>query len=144
MRLMTQNALSIQAPLGRIRDFITDTDPERPGTIDLKKFGARRFIDAARIFALANGVDSTNTVHRLTLASAKMKIAPGDLAPIIEGFNFIQLLRLRHQHKEQADGRAGGNDLNPDHLNALGRRTLKASLCQARSLQQRLKHDDQT
>jgi len=144
MRMMAQNALSVQPPLGKIRDFITDADPEHPGTIDLKKFGARLFIDAARIFSLAQGVSNTNTVQRLRLASAKMNVSTDEVGSIIEGFNFIQLIRLRHQHFEQEHGRPGDNFVKPDDLNQLERRILKESFRQVRKLQQRLKLDYQT
>jgi CBS domain-containing protein len=143
MRMMAQNALTVQPPLGKIRDFITDADPEHPGSIDLKKFGARLFIDAARIFALANGVANTNTVQRLKLASVKMKVPSHEISSIIEGFSFIQLMRLRHQHLEQEQGREGDNFIRPDQLNELERRILKESFRQVRKLQQRLKLDYQ-
>jgi CBS domain-containing protein len=144
MRMMAENALTVQPPLGKIRDFITDADPEHPGTIDLKKFGARVFIDAARIFALAQGVANTNTVQRLKLASVKMKVPSHEISSIIEGFSFIQLMRLRHQHLEQEQGREGDNFIRPDQLNELERRILKESFRQVRKLQQRLKLDYQT
>ncbi|MFZ2855111.1 MAG: DUF294 nucleotidyltransferase-like domain-containing protein [Rhodocyclaceae bacterium] len=143
LRMMAQNALAVLPPLGKIRDFITDADAEHPGTIDLKKFGARLFIDAARILSLAQGVSNTNTAQRLKLASAKMNIAAGEVGSIIEGFNFIQLMRLRHQHFEQEHGRAGDNFIKPDDLNDLERRILKESFRQVRKLQQRLKLDYQ-
>ena len=142
-RMMAQNALSVSPPLGKIRDFITDADPERPGTIDLKKFGARLFIDAARIFALAHNVSATNTVQRLKLSAGPMNAPADEVAAIIEGFNFIQLLRLRHQHFEQEHGREGDNSVRPDELNELERRILKEAFRQARKLQQRLKLDYQ-
>lgn len=143
LRMMAQNALSVQPPLGKIRDFITDADPEHPGTIDLKKFGARLFIDAARIMALANGVAQTNTVQRLKLSSVKMHVSQEEVGAIIEGFKFIQLLRLRHQHFEQEHGRPGDNLVSPEDLNELERRILKESFRQVRKLQQRLKIDYQ-
>jgi CBS domain-containing protein len=144
LRMLAQNSLTVVPPLGMIRDFVTDLDPDHPGTIDLKKFGARLFIDAARIFALAAGLPNTNTVQRLRLASARLNINPDETAAIIDGFNFIQLLRLRHQHLENEQGNDGDNRINPDQLNELDRRILKEAFRQARKLQQRLKLDYQT
>jgi CBS domain-containing protein len=144
LRMLAQNSLTVVPPLGMIRDFVTDLDPEHPGTIDLKKYGARLFIDAARIFALAAGLPNTNTVQRLRLASARLNINPDETAAIIDGFNFIQLLRLRHQHLENEQGNDGDNRINPDQLNELDRRILKEAFRQARKLQQRLKLDYQT
>jgi CBS domain-containing protein len=141
--MLAQNALAVSPPLGRIRDFVTGSDPEHPGTIDLKKYGVRLFTDAARVFALAHSVEATNTVQRLKRAAAVMNISSDDLAASLEGFNFIQLLRLRHQHFEQEHGRAGDNLIRPEELNEIERRILKEAFRQARKLQARLKLDYQ-
>lgn len=143
LRMMAGNAVSVVPPLGMIRDFVTDADPDYPGTIDLKKFGSRLFIDAARIFALGNAVSVTNTVQRLKQSAPTMNISQDEVAAAIAGFNFIQLLRLRHQHVEQTQGRLGDNRVRPDDLNEVERRILKESFRQARKLQQRLKLDYQ-
>lgn len=143
LRMLAENALSVVPPLGRFRDFVTSNDREHPGTIDLKKFGVRLFTDAARVFALAHQVEATNTVTRLKRAGALMAIANEDLAASVEGFNFLQLLRLRHQHIEQEQGRDGDNLVRPDELNEIERRILKEAFRQARKLQARLRLDYQ-
>ena len=122
---------------------MTDNDPEHPGCIDLKKFGSRLFIDAAREFAMAHDVSATNTLQRIKLSAQLMNISPDEAAAAADGFNFIQLLRLRHQHSEQMQGRAGDNLIRPDELNEVERRILKEAFRQARKLQQRLKMDYQ-
>ena len=143
LRLLAANALSVAPPLGTFRDFVTDADAQHPGTIDLKKYGARLFIDAARVFAMANDVAATNTVQRLKQSALLMAISADEAAAVVDGFNFIQLMRLRHQHAEQVLGREGGNLIRPDELNEVERRILKESFRQARKLQQRLKLDYQ-
>lgn len=143
LRMMAQNCLTVAPPLGMIRDFVTDLDPEHPGTVDLKKYGARLFIDAARILALAAGVPNTNTVQRLRLAAARLNINMDEISAMIDGFNFIQLLRLRHQHLENEQGNDGDNRIHPEQLNELDRRILKEAFRQARKIQQRLKLDYQ-
>lgn len=65
------------------------------------------------------------------------------MAAIIDSFNFIQLLRLRHQHLETEAGQAGDNRIHPDKLNELDRRILKESFRQVRKLQSRIKMDYQ-
>ena len=141
LHMLAANALTVAPPLGKIRDFVTDADPAHPGTIDLKKFGARLFIDAARVFALANGIPASNTVQRLRQVAAVTGTPHDELTALIYGFHFIQLLRLRHQQAEQVQGRAGDNLIRPDELNEVERRILKEAFRQARKLQQRLKLD---
>ena len=143
LRMLAANALTVTPPLGMIRDFVADEDPEHPGCIDLKKFGSRLFIDAARVFALGHDVSVTNTVQRLKQTGAAMNVSPEEVGAAIDAFNFIQLLRLRHQQSEQEHGRAGHNRVRPDELNEVERRILKEAFRQARKLQQRLKLDYQ-
>ena len=157
--LMAQNALQVRPPLGLLRDFVAD-DSELPGTIDLKKYGARPFIDAARIFALKHGVSASNTAERIRLAAPRMRMQPEEAAAIIDAFHFIQLLRLRnHEDAAPCDPASTGantfdafhakapmlnpNRINPDELNTLDRRILKEALRQARKLQSRLEMDFQ-
>jgi CBS domain-containing protein len=138
-RMLAGNALSVSPPLGMIRDFVTENDENGKSFIDLKKFGARLFVDAARVMALANGVDAASTVKRLR-RTAKLRGGAGDeVESLIDAFNFIQLLRLRHQHLETGQGRPGDNRIFVGRLNQLDRRILKEAFRQAKNLQQRLK-----
>ena len=140
LRMMAANALKVMPPLGRIRDFVVEDD----GTIDLKKSGARLFVDVARILALRTGVESSSTVQRLRQGSTKIGgMSPEEVSAIIDGFNFIQLLRLRSQHLETEHDSADDNRIDPESLNELDRRILKEAFRQARKLQLRLKLDYQ-
>ncbi len=155
---MVNNALQVRPPLGLLRDFVKDDGEagEYPGTIDLKKFGTRPFVDAARIFSLRHGVAASNTADRLRLAAPKMRMHEDEAAAIIEGFHFIQLLRLRnqegaalhaatawgdHHHADSLLPPHHPNRIDPDQLNELDRRILKEALRQARKLQSRLELD---
>jgi CBS domain-containing protein len=139
LRMMATNALDVAPPLGRIRDFVVDED----GTIDLKKYGARLFVDVARILALRVGVDSSGTVARLRQSAVKLGVSSEEVQAIIDGFHFIQLLRLRAQHLETEHDSPTDNRVDPDTLNELDRRILKEAFRQARKLQLRIKMDYQ-
>jgi CBS domain-containing protein len=139
-RQLAQYALETSPPLGRISDFVTEDGGEFGGSIDLKKSGARLFTDAARVLALAAGVEHTGTAQRLRQAGPLLNMAPGEVASAVEGFFFVQGLRLRTQMAaEQAA--AAVNRVYPDRLNEVDRRILKESLRQARKLQRRLELD---
>jgi CBS domain-containing protein len=156
---MAANALQVRPPLGLIRDFV-DADEAYPGTIDLKKFGIRPFIDAARIFALAQEVSATNTADRLRQAMRKMRVGDDEISAYIDSFHFVQLLRLRSNQRMADTDIAGrsalvasqtepdngpnaqmANRIRTDALNDLDRRILKEALRQARKLQARVEMD---
>ena len=137
-RMLAENALTTAPPLGMIRDFVAEHDEQGKAYIDLKKSGARLFVDGARVLALAHGVDSASTVKRLRRTADKHGGREAAEA-LIDAFHYIQLLRLRHQHLEAGQGRPGDNRIFIGRLNQLDRRILKEAFRQAKALQQRLK-----
>ena len=144
LRQMAEQAVLTHPPLGILSDFVTEESAEGRGTLDLKKSGARLFVDTARVIALATGVGHTSTAERLRQGGRKLGMNPDEISSAVDAFYFIQLVRLRHQ--AAADRRAGrdaDNSIDPDELNEVDRRMLKESLRQARKLQSRLKLDYQ-
>jgi CBS domain-containing protein len=139
LRTLTENGLQVPPPLGVIRTFSYRSPKEYPNTIDLKGQGARLFVDAARVLALAHGIRDTNTAQRLGLAAQSKQLGSDDVRAMIDAYFFIQSLRLRNQHAGAVQGAA--NRINPAHLNELDRLILKEAFKQARKLQQRLKLD---
>lgn len=136
LRFMAGNAVQIEPPIGFIREFTFDKNPDFPHTLDLKASGARLFVDAARILALANGVAETGTVQRLRELAARGKLGGDDVNAVIESFFFIQQLRLKNQQGDAGEGAA--NRVDPDHLNELDRLVLREAFKQAKRLQSRL------
>jgi CBS domain-containing protein len=136
LRQMASNAVKVAAPLGLIRDFVFDKSEEFPHTLDLKASGSRLFVDAARILSLAHGVAETGTPERLRALTEMGKMGRDDTDAIVDGFYFLQKLRLRLQQTDTPAGRA--NRLDPEALNELDRLILKEAFKQAKKLQQRL------
>jgi CBS domain-containing protein len=97
------------------------------------------FVDAARILALANGIGETGTPQRLRALAEKGKLGREDIGAVIDGFFFIQQLRLRQQESGTAEGLA--NRVDPEKLNELDRLILKEAFKQARKVQGRLRLD---
>jgi len=143
LRMMAQNALRCQPPLGVLRDFRFDKADQYPHTIDLKMYGGLPFVDAARILALANGVPHTNTAQRLRVVAAGARFGGDDAQAMVDAFWFVQSVRLRNQHAVERSGVGAANRVDPDRLNELDRYILKAAFRQARKLQQHIRADYQ-
>jgi CBS domain-containing protein len=137
LRFMVQNALDVEPPLGIIRTFSVDDDPEVKGTIDLKVRGTRLFVDCARVFALAHGIADTGTAARLRLAGSLLEVDPRHVEAAVEAFHFLQLLRLRQQ--DQPGLKSDPNRIDPYSLNEIDQRMLKETFRQAKQLQERLR-----
>ena len=137
LHLMAENALHNRPPLGVVRDFVVG----KGNTLDLKINGITPFVDAARIFSLAAGVSETNTMQRLRLSAAKMRVDSSEIDAWIDALLFIQVLRMRHHDEASAQGLSDDaldNLIDPEALNELDRRILKEAFRQARKLQARL------
>ena len=130
-------------PLGLFRDFVTQSGGSHPNTLDLKLHGITPFVDAARILALANNIDETNTIARLTAAATIGAVRQEAAASWIEAYQYIQLLRMRKHRQQAAKGVALDNHLDPNELNELERRILKEAFRQARKLQSKIALDYQ-
>jgi CBS domain-containing protein len=137
LRLMVQNALQAEPPLGLIRAFVVDDEAAVRGTLDLKTRGTRLFVDAARVFALALGIPDTGTAARLRVAGQRLGVEPRHVGAAVDAFHFLQLLRLRQQ--DQSAGGADPNRIDPYALNEIDQRMLKEAFRQARQLQERLR-----
>ena len=142
LRHMAEIALESRPPLGWLRDFVTTDAPGSPHALNLKLNGARPFIDAARIYALAHGLPQTNTAARLRAARTRTGMAGMETDAMVDAFFFIQGLRLRNQaDPDLVEERA--NRIDPQRLNELERHVLKGAFGLARKLQSRLALDYQ-
>lgn len=133
LRMLADNALAATPPLGVLRDFAA-----RDGVIDLKKFGARLFVDAARILGMAAA--QPGTVERLRHAAANGNLAVSDAEATIDAFLHLQRLRLLGQQRALTAGTVPGNQVATQTLNSFERHVLYAALKQARLLQRHLKN----
>ncbi|MGH8631490.1 MAG: DUF294 nucleotidyltransferase-like domain-containing protein, partial [Burkholderiales bacterium] len=138
---MAANALRNRPALGFLRDFDVEARGEHADTMDLKLRGTHIFVDAARIFSLASGVQHTNTQQRLRAVAAPLKVPGTETEAWNEAFGFVLLLRLRNQLLLADTGVPMGNYLDPRRLNELERHFLKQSLRQAQRIQARLALD---
>jgi len=133
LHLMAANALQAQVPLGFLGEVTTEGGKSGEG-LDLKKYGSRLFVDAARILALAEGVRAVNTGERLRTAGRAAGLSESEVAAVDAAFS--QILRLRLEHQLLGDAIHG---VHPEQLHELDRAILRESLKQARRIQQRLK-----
>ncbi|MDP3083887.1 MAG: DUF294 nucleotidyltransferase-like domain-containing protein [Rubrivivax sp.] len=141
MKQMADNALS-NRPALNWRGAL-DTVAEGGGHwIDLKLRGAMIFVDSARLYALAQGVDQTSTRGRFLAVAAGLHASDTEAAGWVNAFEVVQMLRLRVQVVE--GGPVGNpNRIDVDRLDTIDQRLLREAMRVARSLQQRLALDYQ-
>ena len=144
LKQMSDNALANRPPLNWRGELAGAHDATGAESIDLKMNGTAPFVDGARILALANGVTTTNTVERFVQAGERSGVATAEVRSWCDAFEYVQLLRLREQHRRGGASVAAGDSPNRmalRDLSDLDRRILKEAMRQARKLQQRLELD---
>ena len=141
LKQMADNALRNRAPATGWFDELLRGDD---APVDLKMHGTVPFVDAARIWSLATGCVATGTVERFRQLAAADRLPRDDVDGWIDAFQFMQLMRLRRQHRVMDagdDAARAPNTVRPRDLSALDRRILREAFRQARKLQLRLEMD---
>ncbi|TXT29913.1 MAG: hypothetical protein FD131_2052 [Rhodocyclaceae bacterium] len=133
--LMAANALQVDVPL----NFRGDIAVGEGDSVDLKKYGSRIFVDAARIFALSSGTQAVSTAERLRQAGSSVGLPAAEIAAVDAAFSQLLRLRLAQQIEAAGRGEPGGYGLKPAALHDVDRAILRETLRQAKRLQQRLK-----
>ena len=110
---MAENALKNRPPLGLLRDFRLDDG----GLIHLKLNGTMPFVDAARIYSLACGIDETNTERRFRGVGPALNIAAHEIDAWIAAYQHVQGHRLRCQAAALARCETAGRVLRSRHSN---------------------------
>jgi CBS domain-containing protein len=146
LKQMSDNALRNRPPLNWRGELQAADDLGGEEAINLKMSGSVPFVDGARIYALATGSLATNTVERFSDAGARRGVPETEIRAWCDAFEYIQLLRLREQHRKAASGAGHTNDTSANvvplaELSDLDRRILKEAMRQVRKLQQRLELD---
>ena len=140
LKQMAANALANRAPLNWHGGIETrEVDGHR--MVDLKLHGTMMFVDAARLYALANGVGARSTRARFEAVGKALAVPAHESEGWIGAFEYLQMLRLRTQiaHGKSASGNP--NTVAFDTLNDIDRRVLQETYRTARRLQQRIELD---
>lgn len=139
LKQLAHNALAVEPPLNWLGNLSSTADVNGEQVIDLKRFGVRPFVDAARVLALAHAVPATNTVERLQMLTTKGNLNAREVREWNDAFSFVQGLRMRAQERNRlADA---PNAIVISQLSPMDARILKECFRQARKLQQRIAAD---
>lgn len=122
---MAKNGLTYQPPLGFFRGFILEKHGTNEKAMDMKKRGVTPIIDLARAYSLANGVAELNTFERIRALGETEGLTEEAAHDLLDAFEFISMVRLKHQAKQIEEGKEPDNYVPPDDLSALERRHLK-------------------
>ncbi len=122
---LARNALNRTPPLGFWRDFVMETDGKQNKIINIKGRGTAPMVDLVRVHALACGSTAQNTFERLDDISKTTLLPRGVGDKLRYAFEFISMVRIRHQVADIHDERPPDNYIEPENLSDSERHNLK-------------------
>lgn len=120
--------LTFPTPLGMLNRFLYATTKDGSKGIDIKKGGIFPIVHGVRSLALEYRVTETNTIARIQALSGRGPFSEDFTADLIEAFDFMGMLRLRHQFAAMDRGEAYDNMLDVGQLRGFERNLLRDSL----------------
>jgi len=132
---LSKNALGLRPPLGFFRDFVLKQNGKHKDTLDLKHNGIAPIVDLARIYALSQGISAVNTIERIKQASGSAAISTSSAENLIDAYEFLGFLRVKHQANKLMLGLEPDNYLSPKELSKLEREHLKDAFKVIKTLQ---------
>jgi CBS domain-containing protein len=124
-RHLTENALYFKPPLGFFRNFVVESKGQHRNTFDIKR-AMMPIVDFARIHALKNGIEETNTLARLRRLKKIGVLKEKQFTEIENTYNFLMEVRFVRQITAAIqEGIAPDNHVNPKKLSKIEQTLLK-------------------
>ena len=124
---MAATVLKNRPPLDFLGRFQREKKGEHCGKFNIKINGLGPIIDLARLSALEQQVYHTSTLERLADVKDRCRTIGPFSDDLMQAFEFLMSLRLRHQYQEKEEGREPDNFIDPRQLGALEQTMLKES-----------------
>ena len=122
---MANTIIKNTPPVGFFGSFIVEKNGEHRDKLNLKIKGIAPFVDMGRLFSLEKGIQETSTKERMNALRDRHTIVKAYADEFEESFEFLMLLRIRHQYEQMEDGRAPDNFIDPGELSNLERKKIK-------------------
>jgi CBS domain-containing protein len=133
---MVSNALKHRPPLGLFGRITLIKEGEGARAIDLKHSGIVPIVDLTRVYALAAGVTVANTHDRLEVSSQAGEVSAQSARDLRDALEFLGKLRIAHQSRQMAQGKAPDNFLALEELSNFERSHLKDAFEVVQTLQE--------
>ncbi|GAB46957.1 DUF294 nucleotidyltransferase-like domain-containing protein [Mobilicoccus pelagius] len=132
---LTKQAVEHQPPLGLFRGLVVERSGPQQSTLDIKHRGVGPVVEIARVHALSSGSPAVETRARLQEAAAAGRMDADAAADLLDAFEFISYVRLRHQARRVREGGPPDNHVAPETLGHFEKRTLKDAFGVVRAAQ---------
>jgi len=125
LRHLTENAMYFRPPIGFFRNFVVESKGKHRDKFDIKS-AMTPIVDFARIFALKNHIEETNTLGRLQQLHLKGVLKSEEYDELEKAYSFLLQLRFVRQVTAMVDeNEAPDNYINPKKLTRIEQKMLK-------------------
>ncbi|MFV9646071.1 MAG: DUF294 nucleotidyltransferase-like domain-containing protein [Desulfobacterales bacterium] len=137
-RHLTENALHFKPPIGFFRNFLVESKGEHQNSFDIKS-AMTPIVDFARIYALKNKLEETNTQERLYQLYLKTVLSWQDYNELEQAYSFLMQLRFIRQITSVIDeNKKPDNYVNPKKLSSIEQTMLKEIFKRIEKMQTKL------
>ena len=124
-RHLTENALHFKPPIGFFGNLLVESKGEHRNSFDIKS-AMTPIVDFARIYALKNRIQETNTQERLHQLYLKKVLSWQEYNEIEQSYSFLMQLRfIRQVASVIEDNEKPDNYINPKNLSRIEQTMLK-------------------
>ena len=113
-----------EPPLTLFRGLVVDRSGQYARTLDVKKGGTASIVQMARLYGLSAGVEAVGTRERL-LQSAGDAVSRRGAQDLIDAFDFLRALSLKHQSAQLKAGSRPDYLIDPKLLSRMDREHLR-------------------
>ncbi len=132
---MISNSLKHQPPLGLLRGLATIRSGDHRNQLDLKHNGVVPIVDLGRIYTLQGRLLPVNTRARLEAAIAAGAVSSSGGADLLDAYDLVANLRLKHQADQIRSGQDPSNYLDPSTLSDFERSHLRDAFVVVKTMQ---------
>lgn len=132
---MISNSLKHQPPLGLLRGLATIRSGDHRHQLDLKHNGVVPVVDLGRIYTLQGRLLPVNTRARIEAGVAAGALSQSGGADLLDAYDLIANLRLKHQADQIRNGEQPGNYLDPSVLSDFERSHLRDAFVVVKTMQ---------
>ncbi|MGB4780379.1 putative nucleotidyltransferase substrate binding domain-containing protein [Microbacterium sp.] len=134
MRLLLEESLAQRARLRSLRDVLAG----RADRFDVKHYALQPITNLARWAALSVGSSALPTADRLRAAAGSSMLPERQAAALIEVFEVLQGIRLRHQLWQVEAGQRPTDDLDLARLSVIDRSIITRAVREIATVQKRM------
>lgn len=138
--LSAENTLLYKPPIGLFGNIVMESGGEKPNTFNIKD-AMLPIVNFARIYALRYSMEQINTIERLDRLFELDKISPSAHRELVQAYEHLMQLRLRHQATALDRNVPPDNHLSAQALTRIDRAVLKQAFSLISTLQKKISYD---